>query len=71
MSDLEVTKIVLDKYKIRYHELEKGEYTYIQPYDIGDGYKQLYVQGFGLYPLTESGQLNNFIEFLNGKIVSY
>jgi len=71
MSDLQIVKIVLDKYKIGYHELEEGEYTYIQPRQIRDGYKQLYVEGYGLYPLKESGQLTDFIEFLNGKIVSY
>lgn len=65
MSDLEITK-----YKIKYHELKEGEYSYIQPFDMGDKFKQLYVKGYGLHPLTESGQLHNFIEFLNGKIVS-
>lgn len=70
-TDLDIIKIYLSKYNIKYHELTENEYSFIEPFNIGDAEGFLNVEGFGLIPLEKSGQLLNFIEFRNGMIVSY
>lgn len=70
-SDLEMVKITLKKYFGNFHEIQSGEYTYLQPYRKGDMDGHLYVEGYGMVPLENPGQLTDFMEFHNGKIISY
>ena len=36
MTDLEVTKLTLNIFSVRFHELQEGEYTYIQKCEKND-----------------------------------
>lgn len=71
MKNLELVEVTLRKYGIKFHKLVEGDYTYIMPFDDKDIDGHLYVNGFGLVPLKESGQLTNPMEFYNGNIASY
>ena len=70
-SDLEMCRITLKKYFGNFHEIQSGEYTYLQPYRKGDMDGHLYVEGYGMVPLEKPEQLTDFMEFHNGKIASY
>jgi len=69
-TDLSKLKNTFDELGIKYHELQEGEYTYIQKFGAHDQKGYLGVMG-GICPLTKSEQLNNFLEFHNGKLVSW
>jgi hypothetical protein len=65
MSNLELVQETFKKYGIKFHKLVEGNYTYIMPFKDND------VDGYGLVPLTKSGQFSNFMEFQRGDIASY
>lgn len=70
-SDLDVAKVALKKYFGRFHEIQSGEYTYLQPYKLGDIEGHLYVEGHGLTRIIHPEQLSDFMEFRLGELVSY
>ena len=71
MSNLELVQETFKKYGIKFHKLVEGNYTYIMTFKDNDVDGHIYVDGYGLVPLTKSGQFSNFMEFHNGDIASY
>jgi hypothetical protein len=71
MSNLELVLETFKKYGIKFHILVEGNYTYIMPFKDNDVDGHIYVNGYGLVPLTKSGQFSKFMEFHNGDIASY
>ena len=71
MKDLDLVKETFIKYKIKFHELVEDKSTYIMPFKDGDINGHIFINGYGLIPLTKSGQFINYMEFYNGDIASY
>ena len=71
MTNLELVQETLKKYGIKFHKLVEGDYTYIMTFKDNDIDGHIYVNGYGLVPLTKSGQFSNFMEFYKGDVASY
>ena len=71
MNNLELTKVVLTKCGIRFHELVDGEWVYIMSFKDGDIKNHINVEGYGLVELKKSCQFSNYMEFHKGDIASY
>jgi hypothetical protein len=71
MNNLEIVEVTLKKYGIKFHKLVEGDSTYIMPFKDGDKEGHIFVNGYGLVPLTKSGQFRDFMEFYMGNIASY